>query len=620
MRKRIAYFLARISVGLVFLLFGMGKFQNDIWAQTIKNMAFFKAFPWDPNLSVFLIGVVEIVTATALIFGLFTRFFAGLAALQLAAILILLQFQQIRDIGLLGICLFLMLTKDKSFSLGNFLWTSGEYKYGPLLLLAKIKSRHFFSSFFLCKFLIFNKRPVASKKFYRTIERIITAFNARNSANFRIFGFPYLRINRFLISLIKKRQEPEKIKQICVKMLSLEQKERAKEIQNLPDQAIKKISKKLDIEPERKKIIDKMRNHCQQLFASDQKRRWFHAAIKVSSQGPSEYSRPLRIFGFYAGAYFIVKKATQKAYQEHRQWHKKKISELDVLGKLINYSPREINQNYFQIKDLFIPGEKKDLGVRELNSDQQHKLAQAFAPSLTIDTVSGYDRIGKLQWKDDKVSVNEREPAVYYYLSNSFIKDSPVLQINYAFWYPGRLGPNAPWMERGKLDGMTIRVTLDQQGEPIIVDVTNNCGCYFFYLPKKEKVEKVINKKFELNPFISSWLPDSFPAKKLNFRINSGWHQAQHIDVNQIPKNRLNYDLVNYDFLEELPHPLGNTESVFNPHGLMKDCSRIEPYLFFPMGIPKVGYMRQRGNHAIKMVGRAHFTDPNLYNRDFRFK
>jgi len=46
----------------------------------------------------------------------------------------------------------------------------------------------------------------------------------------------------------------------------------------------------------------------------------------------------------------------------------------------------------------------------------------------------------------------------------------------------------------------------------------------------------------------------------------------------------------------------------------------IEPYIFFSMGIPKIGYMRQRGHHAIKMVGREHFTNPYLFDRNFTFR
>ena len=37
------------------------------------------------------------------------------------------------------------------------------------------------------------------------------------------------------------------------------------------------------------------------------------------------------------------------------------------------------------------------------------------------------------------------------------------------------------------------------------------------------------------------------------------------------------------------------------------------------MGIPDVGSMRQRGHHAIKLVGRAYFDDPLLFEKSFEF-
>ena len=39
-------------------------------------------------------------------------------------------------------------------------------------------------------------------------------------------------------------------------------------------------------------------------------------------------------------------------------------------------------------------------------------------------------------WKADALTVDGDKPAVYYYLSHARVKGEPVLQINYAFWYP----------------------------------------------------------------------------------------------------------------------------------------------------------------------------------------
>ena len=115
MKDKIAFTILRVSLGVVFLIFGIGKFQDDIWAQTIKSMEIFQELPWDVGITVFLIGVSEVVTGAFLILGVFTRLFSAIASLQLLVILVLLQFQEIRDIGLLGAAIYTALVRDESF-------------------------------------------------------------------------------------------------------------------------------------------------------------------------------------------------------------------------------------------------------------------------------------------------------------------------------------------------------------------------------------------------------------------------------------------------------------------------------------------------------------------------
>jgi len=86
-----------------------------------------------------------------------------------------------------------------------------------------------------------------------------------------------------------------------------------------------------------------------------------------------------------------------------------------------------------------------------------------------------------------------------------------------------------------------------------------------------------------------------------------------------MPDKTIIYELLPYDVLKSLPQEDGLRESVFTPDGIMKNSSRIEPYILFSMGIPNVGYMRQRGHHAIKLVGREHFTNPYIYDKNFVF-
>ena len=120
MSVKIAYTVMRLCLGVVFLIFGVGKFQHDYWARTIETMDFFQHFPWPAAVSVILIGATEVATGVLLIVGLFTRMAAALSALQLTGILILLNFSETRDIGLWGTALYLAISAGPSFGLDDY--------------------------------------------------------------------------------------------------------------------------------------------------------------------------------------------------------------------------------------------------------------------------------------------------------------------------------------------------------------------------------------------------------------------------------------------------------------------------------------------------------------------
>ena len=114
MKSKYSNLILRLGLGIVFLIFGIGKFRNDIWSETIKNMTLFQNLvPFSLDIFVILIGVVEVLIAIFLIFGLFTRITALVAALELISILFLLKFQDVREIGLLAIALVLLLERSE---------------------------------------------------------------------------------------------------------------------------------------------------------------------------------------------------------------------------------------------------------------------------------------------------------------------------------------------------------------------------------------------------------------------------------------------------------------------------------------------------------------------------
>jgi uncharacterized membrane protein YphA (DoxX/SURF4 family) len=121
MKDKIPLVILRVGVGLVFLAFGIGKFQNDYLARTLQSMGLFQALPWDVHISTNLIGLLELFTGFLLMLGWFGHLAAGLAVAQLTVILFLFGFSEIRDLGLLGAAVCLFLTDDKTLSLDWFL-------------------------------------------------------------------------------------------------------------------------------------------------------------------------------------------------------------------------------------------------------------------------------------------------------------------------------------------------------------------------------------------------------------------------------------------------------------------------------------------------------------------
>ena len=158
------------------------------------------------------------------------------------------------------------------------------------------------------------------------------------------------------------------------------------------------------------------------------------------------------------------------------------------------------------------------------------------------------------------------------------------------------------------------------KGCVFMVDLESNCGCYHLFAPDRTRTDRILPRPLMFDAIVPQWLPEILTGDRLGIRINSGWHQVQRlISVEEAP-DPVPYELVPYDVLETLPHEDGRRESIFNEHGIAKGSERVERFLLFSMGIPSVGSMRQRGHHAIELIGRVHFDDPFLFDKNFLFK
>ncbi len=466
----------------------------------------------------------------------------------------------------------------------------------------------------------FEDRPPACQAFLERLDHAVEEAGVRDASAAPVPCFPYLRSNRFLEALKKTFDTDEGRSYWLSWMQELDLTARQKEIQNLPDESVLSLFPESGKKPDREGLFDRAISCSYALLDKDGCRPDFFETLIPLVHVPDEYSSAMRAGGLYPLAWLPITIATNLAREEFKAWYAKDEQTLPVAGELTVFAPPAVLPlQQSQLEDIIQGSLANPLDVPRPDEFQTAMLVAAFAPVFVQDVAAPHDRFGTVLWEGDGLRIDELRPSVYYYLTHAFLHGEPIVQINYVVWYAARAGEKTPWMERGHLDGMTVRISLDRRAVPFMVDVMNNCGCYHLFSPLQTTVERVISKRFGPDPFVPQWLPLISPRLRLGIRVNSGWHQVERLFA-AAPENATAYELVPYDVLETLPKKDGKTASIFDAKGIVKGSKRIEPYILFPAGIPAVGSMRQRGNHPISLTGRNHFDDPHLFEKNFVFK
>jgi hypothetical protein len=463
------------------------------------------------------------------------------------------------------------------------------------------------------------ERPRPCQEFFEQLDKKVKEADVRDASAFSVPGFPYLRTSRFL-SALKERLKDDQERKIWVQwMQDLDLRSRKKEINSLPEPMVRSLTSQ--DRPDRKGLYVRVESCSSELLNHDHTHPDFYLLVQSLVDVPDEYSFILRSAGLYPFIALPVAVVTANSREKIRRRFDTDLKDLPVDGSLRAFVPgngQPLGRE--RIQEIIDKSRENPLRVPFPDAIRKKELVEAFAPIFIQDMAAPYDRLGEVRWKNHRIEVNPEKPTVYYYFSHAFLKGEPILQINYAIWYSERGGERPPSIEKGHLDGLTARISLDGQGSVLMVDVENNCGCYHLFAPDRERIDRILSRRLMFDAMVPQWLPEISTGDRLGIRINSGWHQVQRlISVKEAP-DPFPYELVPYDALETLPHEDGRTESIFNEHGIAKGSERVERFLLFSMGIPSVGSMRQRGHHAIELIGRVHFDDPFLFDRNFLFK
>jgi len=169
----------------------------------------------------------------------------------------------------------------------------------------------------------------------------------------------------------------------------------------------------------------------------------------------------------------------------------------------------------------------------------------------------------------------------------------------------------------GHLDGITWRVTLLPDGTPWLFDTMHNCGCYHLFFPTQYAT--ILPQESTLDEPV--FIPQTLSIDSTNrtiIRIAHGTHYIERIHFDSATSHKMvRYQQTNSTILRSLKLNNGARRSLFGQDGIIDSSKRGERYLFWPMGIPNPGAMRQWGHHATAFVGRRHFDDARLFEKYF---
>lgn len=454
------------------------------------------------------------------------------------------------------------------------------------------------------------------------VESALALTGARDMQAQRIRAFPYLRVNRLLASLRPQLESAEQVSYWAGELRMLDRTARQYELPVLfstPDAVPESLQ---GFTPE---TLQETLNDCaEQLLEADLQHADRVAALIDAAEAPDSYSMVARTAGIYPVSSWFVSQGVRRLQSSiHNSFANSNST--DSTGNIIRYLPPATEPLTAETVAglLHQARSRSPLGIPALSEDEQDQLFRHFAPVWDIGTASEADIPGSPYWSSGStVRVNLTNTVVYHKLSFTRLDGEILAQLNYVIWFPERPRESRFDLLGGHLDGITLRITLGRDGQPIMYDAMHNCGCYHMYFPPEHGLYPTAAASEVPEPLL---IPTRVPAVdggRLTVRTEPGSHYIIH--VQELPPDALaeapdsvTYRFRPYDTLRALPLHGSGQRSLFDEDGLVSGTTRLERWVLWPMGVIEPGAMRQWGHHATAFVGRRHFDDAFLLQQFF---
>ena len=442
-----------------------------------------------------------------------------------------------------------------------------------------------------------------------TVERA----GVRDAGAYRVPGFPYLRVDRFTASFRDRaRDDPQAFDVWLARMQAADAEARGYEIGNLSAQLFPLAG--ID-DPAAARV--KTAACATELARADLAGAEGRDLVLARAQVPDSYADWKRVLGIYPLTSIPFSKGVEGWHQEATAMFRQDGMQASPVAGVVRYAAAATPATADEVAAIFAHQQTDALGIPQLTGQQRDLLFEAYAPAYEVETTGGYDRFGPLAWRAGPApEVDTARPLVYKHLAYTRFGGKILTQLVYTIWFPERPSSGATDLLAGRLDGVVFRVTLGDDGAPLVYDSIHPCGCYHMFFPTA-RVKPVPAPQGAIEwAFVPAQLPAQAAAQRVVVRVASRTHYVVGVHPDSGAAGTV-YQFADDNDLRALPAEGRATRSAFGPDGIVPGTERGERWLFWPMGIDDSGAMRQWGTHATAFIGRRHFDDADLIERRF---
>lgn len=446
-------------------------------------------------------------------------------------------------------------------------------------------------------------------EWFRDSDAAIDNAGVRDREAHRLGGFPYLRSTRFLAALLPAEGQGGLLSAWMERLRAADLQARTAELRNLDGDAADRQ-------------IDKARRCGERLMAQDAASADVRARIAAAAAVPQSYDDMLRVLGAYPLSRIPFAGGVAQWHAEAEGMFRKSREGVVPAHPVERYAPAAA-AGYSRAEVAALFGRTADaFGVPGLEAAEESRLFATYAPVFEVETTGDYDRPGALRWSGAAHPLPDISvPAVYRRIAYTRYGGRTLVQLVYTIWFSERPADKAFDILAGGLDGLVWRVTLSPQGEPLVFDTMHPCGCYHMFFPTPLAEALPSPEPGDEWAFMPASLPKVGAGQRIRLHIATRSHYLTDVGVEAdgVAAAR-GYGMRDENELRALPLPGGGSRSLYGADALVAGSERGERFLFWPMGIPSAGAMRQWGNHATAFLGKRHFDDADLIERRFRLQ